>query len=177
MIRLKPIPSLLLTVVFCFCNNMAQSQIRQELHKLSFAKDSISLINSLNRLGTLYLSRNVDSSFYYGTKAKRIATGLHYRKGQTDADHVIAVTLYKRGLYAESLKLLSKVLSVYKKLADTANIVCVYTDIAAVMNKDINKAKVAPLLQRAIRMGAKLKQDSVMASIYLTYRNLNPKLS
>lgn len=125
----------------------------------------------------LYLTRNVDSSFYYGTKAKRMAARINYRKGQTDADHVIAVTLYNRGVYPEALELLGKVLSAYQKLGDTANIACIYMDMAKVMNKDINKANVAPFLQKAIRTGAGLKRDSSMAEIYVAYCLMNTKLS
>jgi signal transduction histidine kinase len=178
--RPKPTLCLLLICLFCLCNKPAQGQLRQigqELRKISSVRDSVSLVNSLNRLGTLYNTRNIDSCFYYGTKAKRIAIGLHYRKGQTDADHVIAVALFQRGLYAESLELLSKVLADYKKLADTANIVCVYADMANVLNKDIDKTKVITFLQRAIQIGGKLKQDSIMAGIYINYCNRNPNLS
>src|SRR5690606_31973704 len=106
---------------FCLCNRVAQgqiTQIQQELDRLSSTPDSVNRVNSLNRLGILYRTRNADSCFYYGMRAKRVATDIHYQKGQTDADHVIAYALYKRGLYAESLELLGKVLSQYQKLND-----------------------------------------------------------
>src|SRR3546814_20361135 len=92
MSRLKLIPCLLLVLLFYLSNNVVQGQIReigQELHKLSLIKDSVSLVNSLNRLGVLYRHRHIDSCFYYGMKAKRMATGLHYQQAQTNADHVI----------------------------------------------------------------------------------------
>src|SRR5690554_4295978 len=91
--RLKPAPCLLLILLFCLCNNAAQGQIGeigQELNRLPAIRDSISLVNSLNRLGTLYRTRNADSCFYYGMEAKRMATNIHYQNGQTAADHLIA---------------------------------------------------------------------------------------
>src|SRR3546814_6883492 len=91
MYALKFTTSLLSFALIFLCANPAQGQIQQiheELQRLTLSKDSISLVNSLNRLGTLYRTRNADSCFYYGMKAKRTATNIQYRKGQTDADHV-----------------------------------------------------------------------------------------
>jgi len=111
-------------------------------------------------------------------KAKRIATNLHYHQGQTNADHVIAFALYKRGLYAESLELFARVLSGYKQLSDTANIVRVYMDMSAVLHKGIsNQAKINAFMQRAMQTGKKLKKDSVLSLVYFNYCNFNANLS
>lgn len=178
-LRLKP--CLLLIFVFCLCHNLAQGQIQQigqELHRLSFIKDSISQVNSLNRLGALYRSRNIDSCFYYGIKAKGLANSLHYEKGQTDADILIAYSFYKRGLYAESLNMLGKILPFYQKTDDTEKIIRVNLDMAEVMNKGISdRTKIISLLQKTIQTGKKLKKDSIMSEVYITYCNRNPNLA
>ena len=169
---------LLILLIYVF-NNPAQGQIRQieqELRGLSLIKDSVVLINSLNRLGTLYRTRNADSCFYYGAKAKSMAANIHYLKGQTEANHSIAFAFYKRGLYAESLELLAKVLSEYQQLNDTEKIILVYVDMATVMNKGVSdRAKIISLLQKAIQIGKTLKKDSVMSKVYAHYyvRNTN----
>lgn len=179
--RLKFTAFALVFLLTCLCANRAQGQLReieQELQKLSSIKDSVSLVNSLNRLGALYRYRNIDSCFHYGMKAKRIAASLHYRQGQTNADHVIAFSLYKRGLYAESLELFSKVLAGYQQLADTANIARVYMDMSAVLHKDLaNQAKINALMQMAMQTGKKLKKDSVLSLVYFNYCNFNATLS
>lgn len=166
---------------FCLCGNIAHGQIKQitqELHRLSTVPDSVSKVNSLNRLGTLYRSRNADSCFYYGMYAKRLATHIQYQKGQMDADHIIAFALFKKGLYAESLELLSSVLSQYRKLNDTEKSIGVYLDMAEVENKGISdRAKITSLLRKAIKTGLTLKKDSIMAEVYLSYLNRGPKLS
>ncbi|MBE8719463.1 sensor histidine kinase [Sphingobacterium pedocola] len=111
-------------------------------------------------------------------KAKRLAARLHYQQGQTNADHVIAFALYKRGLYAESLELFSNVLSGYQQLADTANISRVYMDMAAVLHKDLSdQTKVIAFMQKAIQTGKKLKNDSVLSLVYFNYCNFNANLS
>ncbi|NMN36148.1 sensor histidine kinase [Pedobacter sp. SG918] len=179
--RIKPTFCLLLGLLFCLCNNIAKGQmkpIERELQGLPFIKDSVKMVNSLNRLGTLYRSRNIDSCFYYGVKAKRMATNLHYLQGQTDADQLIAYVFFKRGLYAESLGLLGKILPDYQELDDAEKIIRVYLDMVEVLNKGISdRPKIKSLLQRAIQTGKKLKKDSIMAEVYMNYCNRNSELS
>lgn len=169
----------ILLLLFYFSCNVAQGQIQeisQELHKLSIIKDSVSLVNSLNRLGTLYGTRNTDSCFYYGIQAKRLATKLQYRKGQAEADLIIARAFYKRGLYAESLELLGKILPFYQRLGDTEKIIRVYLAMVEVLSTGIDKAKATGLLQQVIQTGQDLKKDSIMSEVYMNYCSRNATL-
>ena len=179
--QLKYTPPLLILLSFCFYSNVALSQIKeieQELKRLPLIKDSVSKVNSLNRLGTLHRNRNADSCFYYGMEAKRLATDIRYQKGQTDADHVIAFAFFKRGLYAESLELLGNILSRYQQLGDTEKIVRVYLDMIEVENKGISdRPKIISLLQKAIQTGRKLEKDSIMSEVYVSDLNRGPDLS
>ncbi|MFA4870794.1 MAG: ATP-binding protein [Pedobacter sp.] len=165
--------SLLLILLIYICSNSTHGQIRQieqELQGLSLIKDSIALINSLNRLGTLYRSRNADSCFYYGVKAKGMAANIHYQRGQIEASHSIAFAFYKRGLYAESLELFGKILSQYERLNDTEKIITVYLDMTAVMNKGVSdRSKIISILQKTFQIGEKLKKDSIMSKVYAHY--------
>jgi signal transduction histidine kinase len=171
--------SLLLILLIYVCSNSAQGQIQQidrELQGLSLIKDSVALINSLNRLGTLYRTRNADSCFYYGIKAKGMAANIHYQRGQIEANHSIAFAFFKRGLYAESLELLGKILSQYQQLNDTEKIIAIYLDMTLVMNKGVSdKAKIISILQKTVEIGKKLKKDSIMSRVYTNYglRNSN----
>ncbi|WPR77755.1 sensor histidine kinase [Algoriphagus sp. NG3] len=179
--HLKSAQYLLLLFVLCLCNTPAYSQIQQinqELSKLPSIRDSVSKVNTLNRLGTLYRTRNADSCFYYGMEAKRLATSIKYPQGQTAADQVIAFALFKKGLYAESLELLGKILPYYQKLDDTENIVRVYLDMIAVENKGISeRTRIYSLFRKAIQTGRKLEKDSIMSQVYIGYLNLGPTLS
>jgi len=174
----RPFQCLILMMLFCLCNNYLQGQsvlIRQEQRALLSVKDSISLVNSLNRIGLLYRDKNADSCFYYGIKAKTLATRLDYPKGKTDADNVIALALFERGLYKESLELFNKVLVVYRQQSDTANVAQVIANMAFVYKYMGDKAKTKMLLSQAIQTGKKLKNDSVMSLIYSHYC-FDPKL-
>jgi len=166
--------------LFCLCHILSfgqTEQIKQERHQLSVVKDSISKVNSLNRLGLLYRAINTDSCFYYGMEAKRLAMVIGYEKGQAEADHLIAFTFYKKGLYAEALELYGKVLPHYEKRADTVNIIRLYLDKAEVLNKGIlDKRDVVALLQQTIEMGKSLTNDSIMADVYISYCNRNANL-
>jgi len=170
-----------LLLSLCFCSSTVQCQIKQitqELHRLSTAPDSVSKVNSLNRLGALYRIRNADSCFYYGMEAKRLATHIGYREGEADADHLIAFAFFKRGLYAESLELLGKILPHYEQIDDVEKIVRVYLDMVEVQNKGISeRSEIISLLQKAIHAGNRLEKDSLMADVYMSYINRGPDLS
>lgn len=177
---LRFIPHLSIILLLSLYNNIAKSQtqsIERELKSLPFKKN-ISLVNSLNKVGTLYRNRNLDSCFYYGVKAKRMATNLNYQKGQTDADLLIAFVYYKRGLYAESLRILGRILPDYQEIGDAEKIIRVYLDMVEVLNKGIaDRPKIISLLQKAIQTGKKLEKDSIMAEVYISYCNRNTNLS
>lgn len=140
-------------------------------------KDSIGLVNCLNRIGMLYHLKSPDSCFYYGMKAKGIATRLHYPKGKTDADNVIASALFLKGLSRESLELFSKVLLGYKQQSDTANTAQALLNMATVYASMADSAKATELSRLAIKTGSKLKQDSIMSLVYANYCMINSRLS
>ncbi|WP_159441151.1 sensor histidine kinase [Pedobacter caeni] len=107
-----------------------------------------------------------------------MAINIDYKKGQTEADHVIAFALFKKGLYAQSLELLGKILPEYQQYNDIEKIVRVYLDMVEVENKGIsNMTKIKSLLQKAIQTGKKLQKDSIMSDVYAAYYNRNSSLS
>jgi signal transduction histidine kinase len=168
----KPAPYLVPILVFCLCQNNVQGQsvlIQQQLRGLPFIKDGTVLINSLNRLGTLYITKNLDSSFYYSGKAKHMAARQHYKKGQTDADNVIARALAIRGLNKESLELYSKVLAGYRQQLDTADLAPAMLNMAFVYMGLGDSTKAWALCRQAVQIGGKLKQDSTMSRVYAYY--------
>lgn len=175
----KPVLYLIQVLFFCLCFNYAQGQsvlIQREQRRLPFIKDSASLVNCLNRIGMLYHLKNPDSCFYYGMKAKAIAIRLHYPKGKTDADNVIASALYLRGLYRESLELFGKVLHDYRQQSDTANTAQALLNMATVYAEIGDSVKAKALSRQAIQTGRKLKQDSIMSLAYANYCLVNAAL-
>ncbi len=176
----KPVPYLILFLLFCLFYMPAQGQtalIQQEQRKLSSIKDSSSFDNSLNRIGMLYYMKNPDSCFYYGMKAKTLAVKLHYLEGETDADNVIASALFLKGLFSESLQLFSKVLSASKQQANTANTTQVLMNMATVYLGIQDSVKAKKFSRLAIQTSKKLKKDSMMSMVYANYCIVNSDLS
>jgi signal transduction histidine kinase len=159
-------------LLLCIYQSTLQGQsalIRAEQQRLPLIKGSINKTNSLNRLGTLYLSKDIDSSFYCASKAKSIAIRFHNQKGQTDADNIIAKVLSIRGLHKESLELYSSVLSDYRRQMDSAKLAPVMVDMAFVYTGLGESTKAWSLARQAIQIGGKLRKDSTMSYVYAYY--------
>jgi signal transduction histidine kinase len=149
--------------------NLQGQSIQQEQRNLSLVKNNTIRVNSLNRLAVLYLPINPDSSLYYSGKAKSMATRQHYKKGQTDADNVVAKVLGLRGLNKESLELYSKVLAGYRQQSDTVSLAPAMMDMALVYMGLEDSIKARSLCRQAVQIGRKLKQDSTMSRVYAYY--------
>lgn len=164
----------------CLSLNTVHAQstlIKQKKGEWPFIKDSIKLIDNLNQIGLLYHLKDLDSSFLYAMKAKRIASRLHYPKGIADADNVIATTLLLKGLFKESLELYSKVLIAYQAQSDSANAGQVLGNMATAY-KTMGDTKKAVIFSRyALQAVAHLKQDSIVSLLYINYCINNPFLS
>lgn len=150
--------------------------IRQEQRSLPLLRDSIVYVNSLNRIGMLFHMKNPDSCFGYGFKAKAMASRIQYPKGMADADNNIAISLSLRGLYSQSLALFSKLLPVYTKMGDTANVVQMMMNISSVYAALSDKAKANAFCRKAITTGKNISQDSIMGLVYANYLEINPDL-
>jgi len=176
----KAIKYLTPILLFCLCYNYVKGQsalIQEQQSKLSLVKDSITLVNSLNRIGMLYHLKNPDSCFYYGMKAKAIAIRLHYLKGVTSADNVIASALYLKGLFTESLELFGKILLTYRQQLDAENTAIVLMNMSTVYLGLGDTLHAKMFCRRAIQTGRQLKKDSVMSILYANYCIVNSSLS
>jgi signal transduction histidine kinase len=170
----------ILFIWLCAVQFSAQGQsalIKREQHRLLLIRDSITYVNTLNRIGMLYHQKNPDSCFYYGFKAKAMATRLGYPKGEMDADHNIAVALYLKGLYSESLALYSKIIPAYRQQADTMDIATVLMDMSTVYLQIKDTVKAVSFCRRAIYTGKNSSRDSTMSMVYANYCIVNPALA
>ena len=145
--------------------------------KLHLIKDSTEYVNKLNRIGILMHLKNPDSCIFYGTKARKIASRIGYKKGATDADNVIGIALALKGLTNEAMQMFSKVLLSYQEMGDTANEVQVLMNFAST-NMQLRKEKEAIHYSRlALKKGATIPKDSIMAKAYTNYCMANTKLA
>lgn len=160
--------------------NVAQAQrpeIEIMLQQLSSAQGGERKVDCLNRLGQLYRPINADSCLSYGMRAQQLAQSINYSEGVVDSEHLIGYGLFRRGLYAESLEMLSKSASYYQAKGRTEKLVRVYLDIAEVQNKDISdRADIIALLQKTKHIGEAIEKDSIMSSVYMSYLTRNTTL-
>jgi len=136
------------------------------LHSL---KDSISIVDCLNHIGLLYYMKNPDSCFYYGVRTRAISARLHYVKGEAAAENLIAIAFFMKGLYRESLDLLGKVLTSYQSQKDTLRTAITLSNMSEVYIGFQDSTRGRIFCQRAIQIAGKLKQDSVLSTLYIGY--------
>lgn len=99
----------------------AQSpQLPELLKELHTTHDSSQYVNTLGKLGALYMMIDIDSSFVYAIRTHEIADRLHDKKGLADAYDVMSFCFALRtdfniaGIYAY------QALQLHKSLADSA---------------------------------------------------------
>ena len=175
----KPLSLLVLCLLFHSFGNgvFAQSSlIREEQAGLPFIKDSIVLADRLNRIGILFYLKDVDSCFYYGTKAKALSARLRYKKGETDADNVIAAALYFRGLYKEALELFTKSLTAYRQMGDSANVAQALSNLSTVYTDMGDNEKAVSFAGQGFALVQHLGEDSILTLLYLNHCIDNPQL-
>lgn len=154
------------------------AQIWKERDRLPTIKDSIELINTMNYVGILYQSKNIDSCFYFAEKAKALSIKLRYTKGKLDADNVIGVALNSKGLHKESLEIYSKTITGYQEMGDDVNVVQSLMNMALVYANIPDSIQTKKYFHQALSLGNTLKQDSILSILYFNYSTiLSPSTS
>jgi signal transduction histidine kinase len=169
---------LLALCLLCHCLAHAQTTlIQSEQRKLPTIKDSAAYVNCLNRIGLLYHMKSPDSCFSYGFRAKAMANRLHYINGEADADNNIAIALYLKGLYRESLALFGKISPVFRRQADTVELTNVFLNMSTVYMEIKDPVKAVAFCRNAIYTGKNMHRDSCMSVVYANYCIVNQRLS
>jgi signal transduction histidine kinase len=136
--------------------------------------DSTRYVDALNRMAMLLFEKNVDSTFYYATRAREVANRLKYVKGQTDALNNLGVVYDIKGNHELSLRYYNEALNGYVQLRDTANIVQAHMDMALVFNDMGRDKKSVSQFKAALVSGKGLSKDSIMALVIYNYLLIYP---
>jgi signal transduction histidine kinase len=141
-------------------------------YDLSKAKDSLTVMRLMNKIGFLIHMNSADSSFYYGVKANRIANSIGDIRGKADALANIAIGLSLKGLYSQSLDYYSKAYQNYAQLPDTGEMaqMLMNSAISYSFTSDSNQTK--QFAKRAVLMSKWIKVDSVKSMLYANYAEL-----
>ncbi|WP_183566574.1 tetratricopeptide repeat-containing sensor histidine kinase [Mucilaginibacter sp. SP1R1] len=137
--------------------------------KLPYITDSIKYVDALNRLGILMYESNVDSAFYYATRARTIAERLKYIHGYADALNTIGIVFDLKGNLQLSLRYYNDAYNHYQDIHDTANVVQTLMNIGLVFNENKEDNKAIEILNKAMYLGSNLKKDSIMSLLLCNY--------
>jgi signal transduction histidine kinase len=143
--------------------------IRQIQKQLPHIHDSLRYVDALNRLGMLSYENNLDSSFYYTSKARNISDRLQYAKGKADATNNLGIIFDMRGNLQLALRYYNDAFNRYQEIRDTANMVQATMNIAMVYEEIGKDQKAINNYRRALVMGKDLGRDSIMSLVLYNY--------
>lgn len=159
-------PLLVLFAVLAYGQSPELPRIRALLGR---TKDSLRYVDALNRLAMLLYEKNADSTFYYARRAREVSGRLGYQKGETDALDNLGVFFDIKGNLQLALRYYGQAREGYVKLKDTANEVQTIMNIAMVYQELGRDDKAVSQFNTAMKRGAKLARDSIMALVIYNY--------
>lgn len=137
-------------------------------------KDSLRYIDAINRIGMLMYERNVDSTFYYGKKAREMAWRLRYKKGEADALNNLGVFFDLKGNTQLALRYYNDAYQLYKRQKDSVNSVQTLMNIGMVYKEIGKDDKAKQWFKASLKQGKKLSKDSIMSLVIYNYLLLYP---
>jgi signal transduction histidine kinase len=141
---------------------------------LSRIKDSLRYIDAINRIGMLMYERNVDSTFYYGKKAREMAWRLKYKKGEADALNNLGIFFDLKGNTQLALRYYNDAYQLYKKQKDSVNSIQTLMNIGMVYKEIGKDDKAKQWFKASLKEGKKLSKDSIMSLVIYNYLLLYP---
>lgn len=153
-------------------NTNAQSpQLPELLQELKTTKDSSHYVNTLGKLGALYMMINIDSSFLYAIRTYEVSDRLHDKKGLADAYDVLSFCFALRtdfniaGIYAY------RALQLHKSLSDSARICKTLSNLYLYYRNMGRPADANNYFYEAFKMASRLppSADSMYSILLVNY--------
>ncbi|MDP9080222.1 MAG: tetratricopeptide repeat-containing sensor histidine kinase [Bacteroidota bacterium] len=120
-------------------------------------------------MAMLLYEKNVDSTFYYTVKARKIADRLGYDKGNVDALNNLGVVFDIKGNLQLALRYYNEAYAGYTELHDTANRVQTLMNIAMVYKELGKDQRAIQRFNATLALGEKLGRDSIMSLAIYNY--------
>jgi signal transduction histidine kinase len=135
---------------------LAQTDNFRKLHeKLHQEKDSAKYVKTLNNLSFFHHRNNLDSCFWYATKALEIAMRLRDEKGKSYAYTNFALFYTKKRNLKLAIIYNYKALEIDYALSDSANISIDLSNLALAYRAEGNLGKAQEYEQRSLLLGSK----------------------
>jgi len=165
------LPATLIFLLTCCLHCAAQvDNIRMLEQRLPLTTDSTKYVDILNRIAILQYEQNVDSTWYFATKARQIAARLDYAKGLADATNNLGVTYDIKGSNQFALRFYNNAYNQYVAIGDSSNMVQTLMNIAMVYTTMGKEDKAIDNFNRAFNLGSHLSHDSIMSLVIYNYQ-------
>lgn len=164
--KLLSLFSILCFAISLLAQNNELENIKKTLPKI---QDSITYVNSLNRMSMLFYEVNADSTLYYAIKARGIAERINYLKGNADALNNIGVFFDIKGNPQLAIKYYDQGYINYKQLKDSSNSVQAQMNLAMVYSAIGKNKKATDYYEKALKEGNKLRNDSILSLLLYNY--------
>jgi signal transduction histidine kinase len=131
-------------------------------------------IDSLNKLASQYLHRQLDTCFFYLSAARNTARQSGYKKGEAQAYRTLGTYYAYRDNRYLSFRFYQDALKTYETLGDSAGICLLNMDIGTYYQFEGKHNEAMPYIKKAMDIGRRMHQDSlfltVLAKYYFIYR-------
>ena len=164
----RPLIFLLFLLLQGVCYGQPSELVRIQA-SLSHIKDSSRYVDALNRVAMLLYEKNVDSTFYYTKKARKISDRLGYDRGEADALNNLGIVFDIKGNLQLALRYYDQAYDGYTALHDSANCVEALMNIAMVYKEMGKDQRGIQHFRLALGIGSKLRKDSIMALAIYDY--------
>ncbi|MCF6403931.1 hypothetical protein L3C95_13645 [Chitinophaga filiformis] len=143
--------------------------IRQLRADLLRQRDSTGYTDVLNQLGMQYHLSNTDSCFWYGVKARDIATRHGDKKGLAGALNNLSIFYALKANTKQAIEYGFKSLLLYRELEDQPNICQLLMNLSVFHDMDGMKPESNQYLYQAMELGKTLTQDSIYSLVLINY--------
>lgn len=140
----------------------------QELHE---QRDSAAYVNTLGKIGTLYMMINIDSGFRYAIRELEMAERLQYPHGIADAFDVISYRYALRTDFSIAAIYAYRALQLYKSLSDSVRICNTLNNLYIYYLNMGRKDDAGNYFYEAFQMASRLPatQDSLYSMLLVNY--------
>jgi signal transduction histidine kinase len=149
---------------------IAQDNVIRRLRaSLLWQPDSARYTDVLNQLGMQYHLSNTDSCFWYGVKARDIASRRGDKKGMAGALNNLSIFYALKANMEQAIEYGFKALLLYRELEDQPNICQVLMNLSVFHYFNGMKPESNEYLFQAMTLGKTLTQDSIYSLVLINY--------
>jgi signal transduction histidine kinase len=143
--------------------------IRQLRGSLLQQPDTTGYTNVLNQLSMQYHLSNTDSCFWYGVKARDIASRHGDKRGMAGALNNLSIFYALKANTEQAIEYGFKALLLYRELDDQPNICQVLMNLSIFHRYNGMKTESDQYLYQAMELGQTLTQDSIYSLVLINY--------